>query len=130
MRNIVIFLSMGFLFLFQSAPVSAGPFHKKIFEKAHKSSKSIQVKYSEKIDEKDWNKMIFEWAVENDWGQTTQWDCRVDETTKVLNSKKQVPFSEFSQWQDKGKTMKSFKALFDYSFRNKKQCREIHLSKD
>lgn len=99
----------------------------KVKEKTLDAPTGISVIYEPKKEEMPLDSMIFLWTIENDFKKKTQWNCFIDESTKINMNGKPVSEETYSKWQEKGQSSASVEIKFDYSFHNKKLCREISL---
>ncbi len=127
MKKVAIFLAVVCFVLSQN-PSFGSEFQTKIRDKALNPPGGLTIKYVY-ADEKDYpNSIAFSWSILNEAGTTGQYDCRVDETTKILSDGKEIPLSEYSKWEEKGHKAKDAKLKYNYSFHNQKVCKEIHLS--
>ena len=96
-------------------------------QKTLSPAKGLTVVYEPTTEEGSLDSFIFLWAIENDSGNETQWNCFIDKSTKISYKGNPMAKEAYAKWKENGQKATSADIKFDYSFHNRKLCKEISL---
>ena len=129
MKKIKIVLLAVFCLVLPQFLFAAPPPEKilNVQQKTLNPAKGISVVYEPTTEEGNLDSIIFLWTIENDFGKEAQWNCFIDKSTKISLKGSPVAKETYAKWRENGQKAASADIKFDYSFHNRKLCREISL---